>query len=252
MKKRTDARRLAWIPGDVYARLLPGFTVNLLVHDVETALRFYRDVLGATVCYADPDFAAIRVANLEFMLHDDHTYDEHPWHGPLQNGDRRGLGAEPRLLGLDPDAVEDRARAAHAVVVRPATVRGHGRREVMVEDPDSYPWAVGLLAGEQTLIRGTTPERIRGRRAGQRTPARRSRPPTSADAVPRPITRRRTRGPNSPRRRGTEASADLLQRLPGGEWRERLATPVKPHIDHHVAIVKRNGVRIDNFSRAGR
>ncbi len=149
MKKRTDAQRLTWIPGDVYGRLLPGFTVNLLVHDVDTALRFYRDVLGATVHYADPDFAAVRVANLEFMLHADHAYDDHPWYGPLQSGDRRGLGAELRLLGLDPVVVEERARAAHAVVVRPATVRAHGWHEVMVEDPDGYVWAVGTLSGEQ-------------------------------------------------------------------------------------------------------
>jgi uncharacterized glyoxalase superfamily protein PhnB len=149
VKKRSDAQRSAWIPGDVYGRLLPGFTVNLLVHDVDRALQFYRDVLSATVHYADPDFAAVRVANLEFMLHADHTYEEHPWCGPLQNGERRGLGAELRLLGLDPDVVEDHARAAHAVVVRPATTRGHGWREVMVEDADGYLWAVGTLSGEQ-------------------------------------------------------------------------------------------------------
>ena len=148
MKKRTDAQRSAFIPGDVYGQLLPGFTVNLLVRDVDIAVPFYREVLSATVHYADPDFAAVRVANLELMLHADHTYEGHTWYGPLQKGDRRGLGAELRLLGLDPDAVEERAKAVGAVVLRPAATKRHGWREVMVEDPDGYVWAVGVLSGE--------------------------------------------------------------------------------------------------------
>jgi len=148
MKKRTDAQRSTFIPGDVYGQLLPGFTVNLLVRNVEVAVPFYRDVLSATVHYADPDFAAVRVANLELMLHADHTYEGHPWYGPLHEGGRRGLGAEMRLLGLDPDGVEERARAAGAVVLRPAATKAHGWREVMVEDSDGYVWAVGVLSGE--------------------------------------------------------------------------------------------------------
>lgn len=134
---------------------MPEFTVNLLVRDIDVAVRFYRDILGAIVRYADPDFAAVRVANLEFMLHADHTYDDHPWYGPLRNGDRRGLGAELRLLGLDPDLVESRVRLANAVAVRPVTTRGHGWREVMVEDPDGYMWAVGVLS-EADVARDST------------------------------------------------------------------------------------------------
>lgn len=133
------------MPSPVYSQLLPEFTVNLLVRDVDTSLRFYREVLGASVRYADPDFAAVRVQDLEFMLHADHTYDQHPWFGRLRHGDRRGLGAELRLLGPDPDLVADRARAAHASVVRPPTSKSHGWREVSVEDPDGYVWAVGVL-----------------------------------------------------------------------------------------------------------
>jgi hypothetical protein len=50
------------------------------------------------------DFAAFNVGGVERMLHADHTYDKHPWYGP----------------------------------------KGHGWREVMVEDPDGYLWAVGV------------------------------------------------------------------------------------------------------------
>src|SRR5207249_888239 len=92
-------------------------------------------VLNATVHYADPDFAAINVGGVEMMLHADHTYDKHPWYAPLTRGERRGLGAELRVFGIDPDGVERRARERGANVVQPAATKGHGWREVMVEDP---------------------------------------------------------------------------------------------------------------------
>ena len=141
MKKRTSD---PWIPGDRYGRMLPPFMANLLVRDVQRAIPFYRDVLHGVIHYADPDFAAIKVGGVELMLHADHTYDKHPWHGPLTRGERRGLGAELRVFGIDPDAVERRARAHGASVVQAATSKGHGWREVMVEDPDGYLWAVGV------------------------------------------------------------------------------------------------------------
>jgi catechol 2,3-dioxygenase-like lactoylglutathione lyase family enzyme len=146
VKKRTDAQRATWIDSPTYTGLLPGFTLNLLVRDIDASLRFYRDVLQARVHYADPDFAAVRVGGHEFMLHADHAYDTHPWYGALQRGAARGLGAELRLIGFDADAVERRARAFGAPVVRPATTRGHGLREVSVQDPDGYLWAIGDLA----------------------------------------------------------------------------------------------------------
>jgi catechol 2,3-dioxygenase-like lactoylglutathione lyase family enzyme len=115
------------------------------VRDVEASLRFYREVLGVTVDYADLDFAALKAGGTEFMLHADHTYDTHPWYESLLATPHRGLGAELRLMGHDADEVERRAKAAGAVVLRPSTTKGHGIREVMVEDPDGYVWAVGSL-----------------------------------------------------------------------------------------------------------
>jgi uncharacterized glyoxalase superfamily protein PhnB len=79
------------------------------------------------------------------MLHADHTYESHAWYTTLASGDRRGLGAELRLLGMDPNSVESRARAAGGRIVQTVATRGHGWREVMVEDPDGYVWAVGVL-----------------------------------------------------------------------------------------------------------
>jgi uncharacterized glyoxalase superfamily protein PhnB len=141
LKQRTGD---PWRPAAQYGRELPPFTVNLLVRDVPRAAGFLSQVLTATIHYADPDFAAFNVGGVEMMLHADHTYDKHPWHGPLTRGERRGLGAELRVFGIDPDAVERRARERGARVVQPATTKAHGWREVMVEDPDGYLWAVGV------------------------------------------------------------------------------------------------------------
>ena len=149
MKKRTGE---PWISPASYGRLLPPFSINLLVRDVEASLRFYRAVFNAFVHYSDVDFAALKMGGAEVQFHADHTYDGHPWHPRLTGGEPRGLGAELRVLGLDPQAVEQRARAAKATVLKPVTERGHGWREVMVEDPDGYVWAVGVLSepGEKT------------------------------------------------------------------------------------------------------
>jgi hypothetical protein len=54
------------------------------------------------------------------MLHADHTYDHHPLYARLQTPGQRGTGAELRVLGLDPDAVERRARHAGAEILQPA------------------------------------------------------------------------------------------------------------------------------------
>ena len=77
MMKRTGD---SWMSPDDYGRTLPFFTVNLLVADLAKSTAFYTQVLGAKMVYSDPDFAAMRLKDLEFMLHTDHTYDHHPWH----------------------------------------------------------------------------------------------------------------------------------------------------------------------------
>jgi uncharacterized glyoxalase superfamily protein PhnB len=136
----------AWMPADDYGRSLPKFSVNLLVRNVRESLPFYRDVLGALVRYFDEDFAALNLAGAEFMLHADHSYDHHPLHSYIAGVEagRRGLGAELRVMGVDPDAAEARAKTAGATIVQPAADYPHGWRDVMLADPDGYVWAVGV------------------------------------------------------------------------------------------------------------
>src|ERR1700693_2747592 len=66
----------SWMPAPDYGKSLAKFSVNLLVRDVQVSLPFYRDVLGATVRYADADFAALNLASAEFMLHADPAQPE--------------------------------------------------------------------------------------------------------------------------------------------------------------------------------
>jgi catechol 2,3-dioxygenase-like lactoylglutathione lyase family enzyme len=134
-----------WIPGYKYGALLPPLSINLIVLNVGRSVQFYQDVLAAKVHYHDVDFAAMRVGGAEVMLHADHTHEDHPWYPTLASGATRGLGAQIRLLGIDPDETERRARAVGAVVAVGTTTKGHGWREVIVRDPDGYEWGVGVL-----------------------------------------------------------------------------------------------------------
>jgi catechol 2,3-dioxygenase-like lactoylglutathione lyase family enzyme len=134
----------AWMPADEYGRALPHFTVNLLVRDLAKSLRFYTKVLGATAHYSDADFAALVLNGLEFMLHADHTYDQHPMRARLRGEGKRGDGAELRLMGIEPDELQKRAEAGGATILQPAADFAHGWRDVILEDPDGYIWAVGV------------------------------------------------------------------------------------------------------------
>jgi len=134
----------SFMSADEYGRALPKFSVNLLVRNVAKSLIFYRDVLGATVRYADGDFAALSLLATDFMLHADHSYDHHPLYALLQAARERGVGAELRFLGLNPDEVEDRAKRASTTIVQPSKDYAHGWREVTLLDPDGYIWTVGL------------------------------------------------------------------------------------------------------------
>lgn len=132
-----------WMASDAYGKTLAGLSLNLIVRDVASSLPFYRDVLGMTVQYADEDMAALQLDTTQIVLHADHTYDKQPWAARLATAGKRGLGAEIRILGIDPDAAERRAKDRGTTVLLGARDWPHGWRDVILEDPDGYTFAVG-------------------------------------------------------------------------------------------------------------
>ncbi len=133
-----------WMPAPDYGRSLTGLTVNLLVRDVAAALPFHREVLDAEVIYDDPDFAVLRRGAAEWMLHADHTYKDHPLYGSLDSDLHRGIGAEIRLQGRDPDEAEAAARRLGFTVLQGAMDKPHGLRETFLIDADGYLWVPGV------------------------------------------------------------------------------------------------------------
>ena len=142
------------MPAPEYAKQLTGLTVNLMVRDVGASLPFYTEVLGLTSPYSDPDFAALDGGpGVRIMLHADHTLDHSPTEtARLVVAGKRGTGAEIRILGLDPDRVEARARERGFTVNVAAQTFPHGWRECRLEDGNGYMFAVGVLASMTTAV----------------------------------------------------------------------------------------------------
>ena len=127
-----------------YGRTLSGLSVNLIVRDVVRSIPFYTNVLELRLLYSDEDFAALEHEGVRLQLHADHTYAQMPWAERLRDESPRGLGAEIRILGVDPDAAERRARDGGFTVLVPVRDWPHGWRDCVLEDPDGYTFAVGV------------------------------------------------------------------------------------------------------------
>ncbi len=137
MKLRTGE---PWMSGKQYGQSLRGLTVNILVRDIDAALAFQRDVLGVQTVYSDPDFAVCSAYGSEWMLHADHTFENHPMGSTVTPAQLRGAGIELRLHGCNPDQAEAAARRLGFDVLSPASDKGHGLREVYIRDNDGYIW----------------------------------------------------------------------------------------------------------------
>ena len=144
MKKRSQD---PWMPAPTYGHSLHGLTVNLLVRDIAIALPFQREVLAAEIIYHDPDIAVCRFQQAEWMLHADHTYSDHPLKGSLVTDEARGVGAELRLHGRDPDVAEKIARQHDFIILTGAMDKPHGLREAYILDPDGYLWVPDIPIG---------------------------------------------------------------------------------------------------------
>lgn len=128
------------MPADEYGRSLSGLGINLLVGDISESVDFALTVLGASVVYADADFAVLRHGEAEWMLHADHTYQDNPMSGLVAGIEGRGAGVELRLHRCDPDGAERAARTGGHVILAGAADKPHGLREVHILDPDGYCW----------------------------------------------------------------------------------------------------------------
>jgi uncharacterized glyoxalase superfamily protein PhnB len=123
-----------------YGKSLRGLGFNLIVKDVARSIAFAEQVLGATVFFQTPAFAAMKLNGGDFMFHADHTYRDNPLTGSLKNQDARGIGVELRCYGCDPDEAEKRAREAGWTVLAGSLDKPHGLRETMILDDDGYVW----------------------------------------------------------------------------------------------------------------
>jgi uncharacterized glyoxalase superfamily protein PhnB len=121
-----------------YGKSLRGLGFNLIVRDVARAIIFAEQVLGATVFFRTPNFAAMKLNDANFMFHSDETYHDNPLKGSL--GEARGIGVELRVYGCDPDAAEVKARNGGWTVLAGSLNKPHGLRECMIVDDEGYVW----------------------------------------------------------------------------------------------------------------
>jgi catechol 2,3-dioxygenase-like lactoylglutathione lyase family enzyme len=122
------------------AAIPPGLGVNLLVRDVEAALRWQVEALEAEPVYWEDHFAVLRRGEATWLLHSDWSYRDHAMSGAVAGVEARGAGIELRLYGLDPDAAEARVRAMEGLVLAGAADKPHGLREAHLVDRDGYVW----------------------------------------------------------------------------------------------------------------
>ncbi len=123
-----------------YGHSLAGLSINLLVKEMDAALRFQTLVIEASIVYSDPDFAVMRGFGSEWMLHADHAYDANVMHGFVTGAGARGIGVELRLHGCDPDQATMNARSQGFAVIADPQDKPHGLRECYIADDDGYIW----------------------------------------------------------------------------------------------------------------
>ena len=133
-----------WMPADEFGRSLPrGLGLNILVPELAPMTEFCRTVLDGRIVYEDEDFGVIDLAGSILLVHADHTYRDHEMAGVFADVELRGIGAEIRVYGIDPDAAEARAREGGHIVLSGAIDKPHGLRECHIVGPSGYIFVPG-------------------------------------------------------------------------------------------------------------
>jgi catechol 2,3-dioxygenase-like lactoylglutathione lyase family enzyme len=126
--------------GAEYGRSLTGFGVNLIVSDLNRAIAFATEVLGAEIYFRTDVFAAMKLHGTDFMFHIPQSYRGNALHATLISDAPRGVGVELRCYHVDPDTTESRARDLGYTVLAGALDKPHGLRESMILDDDGFVW----------------------------------------------------------------------------------------------------------------
>ena len=132
-----------------YGKSLRGLGFNLIVKDLPRSINFATQVLGATVFFATPAFAAMKLKGCDFMFHIDETYHANPLRGILAGSEARGVGVELRVYGRDPDMAEAIARNGGWTVLAGSLDKPHGLREAMILDDEGYLWIPSIHLAEE-------------------------------------------------------------------------------------------------------
>ncbi|MBK7878553.1 MAG: hypothetical protein IPJ77_23090 [Planctomycetes bacterium] len=125
----------------------PGPELRLQVRVLDDALRFAREVLGAEVELAEPGRAIVRRSGAEWTLIADAACANTVMRELAGLVVRRGAGIELVVRGLDPDALEQRARQTGHGVLTASQVAADGVREARVVDRDGYVWLARAARG---------------------------------------------------------------------------------------------------------
>jgi uncharacterized glyoxalase superfamily protein PhnB len=128
------------LSGVVYGRSLTGLGFNLIVNDLERAIHFAKQVLGAEVFFRTDVFAAMKLSGQDFMFHIPASYRGNELHPTLESDAPRGVGIELRCYHVDPDHAEARARKAGFTILAGSLDKPHGLRECMILDDDGFVW----------------------------------------------------------------------------------------------------------------
>jgi PhnB protein len=127
-----------------------GVSPYLIVKDAAAAIAFYTKILGAKEKYRLTDPSG-KVGHAEMVVGDGQIFlaDEFPSFGALAPPTVGGSPVGLHLYVANVDAVMERARAAGALILRPAADQFYGDRAGMIADPFGHQW---YLATRQKMV----------------------------------------------------------------------------------------------------